>query len=59
MVHGIIPIPPALIESIMKSNADYETAATFDQTLARTKGEHTYYATGSITIASSAKPCFG
>ncbi|KAG2082901.1 common central domain of tyrosinase-domain-containing protein, partial [Suillus cothurnatus] len=39
IIHGIIPIPPALIESIMKSNASSETVATFDQTLAHIKGE--------------------
>lgn len=39
VIHGVIPIPPALIESIMKSNADGETVATLDQTLAHIKGE--------------------
>ncbi|KAG1810849.1 common central domain of tyrosinase-domain-containing protein [Suillus subaureus] len=39
VIHGIIPIPPALIESIMKSSANSETVATFDQTLAHIKGE--------------------
>lgn len=39
IVRGMIPIPPELIESIIKSNGGAESGTTFDQTLAHIKGE--------------------
>ncbi|KIK38794.1 hypothetical protein CY34DRAFT_90343 [Suillus luteus UH-Slu-Lm8-n1] len=35
----MIPIPPELIESIIKANGGAESGTTFDQTLAHIKGE--------------------
>ncbi|KAG2125794.1 common central domain of tyrosinase-domain-containing protein [Suillus clintonianus] len=51
VIRGIIPIPPALIESIMKANGDGTSAASFDQTLAHIKGE----LIGKIVDASGAE----
>lgn len=39
IVRGMIPIPPELIESVIKSNGGAESGTTFDQTLAHIKGE--------------------
>lgn len=39
IVRGMIPIPPELIESVIKSNGGAESGITFDQTLAHIKGE--------------------
>lgn len=39
IVRGMIPIPPELIESIIKSNGGGESGTLFDQTLAHIKGE--------------------
>ncbi|KAG1718300.1 common central domain of tyrosinase-domain-containing protein [Suillus occidentalis] len=39
IIRGMIPIPPELIKSIIKSNGGAESGTTFDQTLAHIKGE--------------------
>lgn len=39
VVRGMIPIPPELIDSIIKSNGGGESGVSFDQTLAHIKGE--------------------
>ncbi|KAG1751812.1 common central domain of tyrosinase-domain-containing protein [Suillus lakei] len=39
VVRGMIPIPPELVESIMKSNGGGQSRTTFNQTLAHIKGE--------------------
>ncbi|KAG1899611.1 common central domain of tyrosinase-domain-containing protein [Suillus fuscotomentosus] len=52
VIHGVIPIPPALIESIMKSNADGETVATFDQTLTLSYPIYSRFSSGLRTLRS-------
>ncbi|KAG1857734.1 common central domain of tyrosinase-domain-containing protein [Suillus subalutaceus] len=39
VVRGMIPIPPELIDSIIKSNGGAESGVSFNQTLAHIKGE--------------------
>ncbi|KAG1816855.1 common central domain of tyrosinase-domain-containing protein [Suillus subaureus] len=39
VVRGMIPIPPELIDSIIKSNGGADSGVSFDQTLAHIKGE--------------------
>ena len=39
VIRGMIPIPPELVNSIIKSNAGGQSQRTFDQTLGHIKGE--------------------
>ncbi|KAG2112667.1 common central domain of tyrosinase-domain-containing protein [Suillus discolor] len=39
IVRGLIPIPPELIDSIIRSNGGGDSGVSFDQTLAHIKGE--------------------
>jgi len=41
VIRGMIPIPPELVDSIIKSNASGQSPPTFDETLAQMKGGFT------------------